>query len=571
MTPNSTGNIQSEDLPEAAGVARDDVAAAINSPNSPASPRALPAQSLATVRRGCWIDIVLFVILTAIAFGLFYPHAVGDLYSDEADYALASTKGFEANRWDRSDDPKEPNKLIAGRHFHAPLTVDLIAFVHKFGAADHTIRMPFLIAGALSVGMVYLCGLALFERRREIAVACSLLVAISPAVVRMSTHALPWSPIILELLVLLWCLLEYSLGRGKGWIIGTLVALAALFVTSEMFFVAAPAVIVAAPALLWPALSSRLDRRRLLVTIALGVALFLAIAVVMWPSGLKGDCVAMLRHYMQMRHTESFPVNVGSRIFIVAPKWAYLYWYWNDYKPFFLCYAVAIPGLIMLAERRALHIGLIPLLSLTALLLFAAHRAHIIGPEYLAHCLPFLTLLGGTAVYAVSKLWRPLATVALVLLAIPVLHWSPRVPLPGMDARAQVSRWPGAAAYLSKQWRPGDKIVVGSQPVSVAHWYLVYQGRVPPLDSQFQTMPVHAPRPAFLDRLRAGFYRYAGVSNMFEDQVDLDPKTRSILRGWTLIWRSDEHGSGPSRLTIYRAPDGLPVSSSKNPPHVNKP
>jgi len=387
----------------------------------------------------------------------------------------------------------------------------------------------------------------------------------------MSTHALPWSPIILELLVLLWCLLEYSVRWQWSWIVGALAALAALFVTSEMFFVAAPAVVVAAPILLWPAFRSARDRRQLVAALAIGGALFLATALVIWPSGLTGDCVKMLRHYMQMRHSESFPVNVGSRVFAVAPKWAYVYWYWNDYKPFFLCYTIAVPGLLAVGASRSVRIGILPLLSLTAFLLFAAHRAHIIGPEYLAHCLPFLTLLGGLGVYAVSRLWRPLGFLALALLAVPVARWSPRVPLPGMDARAQVSRWPGAAAYLAHQWRIGDKIVVGSQPVSVAHWYLVYQGGIPPLDSQFQTMPVHEPKPAFLARLSAGFYRYVGVSNMFEDQVDLDPKTKSILRTWTVVWRSDEHGSGPSRLTLYRSPDAK-AAPNLTPAHsLNRP
>jgi hypothetical protein len=218
---------------------------------------------------------------------------------------------------------------------------------------------------------------------------------------------------------------------------------------------------------------------------------------------------------------------------------------------------------------RRLHVSLFPLLCLTGFLLFAAHRAHIIGPEYLAHCLPFLTLLGGYAVYCASLVWRPLAAIALLALAVPLARWSPRVPLPGMDARAQVSRWPAAARYLAKQWRAGDKIVVGSQPVSVAHWYLVYQGGVPPIDSQFQTMPVHAPKPVFLDRLGSGFYRYAGVSNMFEDGVDLDARTQRILRGWPIVWRSDEHGTGLSRLTVYgwraRSPSAAPSISTR--PH----
>lgn len=544
----------------------------IEPPETADRPQDAEATAAAPARRLLWLDLLVLVALVLVSAVGFYGHAVGDLYSDEADYALASVYGFEANRWDRSDSAKEPERLVARRHYHAPLTADLIALAHRFGADDRTIRMPFIVAGGLSIGMVYLCGLALFDRRREVAVGCALLVAISPAVVRMASHALPWSPIILELLALLWCMGEYARSRHWGWVAGFGAALGLLFVTSEMFFVAVPATILAVPFLVWPALRLPDRRRELLAGIGWGAALFAVIVVIFWPSGLAGESMKMLRHYMQMRHSESFPVNVGNQIFAVAPKWSYLYWYWNDYRPFFVCYALAVPGLIGLAAVRKLHSSAAPLLSMSGLLLFAAHRAHIIGPEYLAHCLPFLTLLSGLAVYGISLAWRPLGFIALIIIAISVLRWSPRVPLPGMDERAQISRWPAAARYLGANWRAGDKIMVGSQPVPIARWYLVYQGQVPPLESQFQPMPVHAPKPLFLERLSAGFYRYVAVSNMFEDHVDLDPKTVRILHNWPVAWRSDERGTGPSRLTIYRAPDTLRASPKPLPsPILGKP
>lgn len=530
---------------------------------SPVVPDASATGRARTARAILWVDILLFALLVGIAAFSFYRHAIGDLYSDEADYALASVRGFEANRWDRSDIRREPDRLVAARHFHAPLTVDLIDVAHSFGAADHTIRMPFVIAGGLIVGLVYLCGLALFDNRREIAIACALLVEISPPIVRMASHALPWAPIIVELLILLWCMTQFTNGQHWGWIVGCCAALGALFVTSEMFFVGAAGAAAAAPLIAWPSLRAKEKRRELLIGAGVGLAVFLAIAVIIWPSGLTGEAIKMLRHYIQMRHSESFPVNVGNRIFAVAPKWSYLYWYWNDYKPFTLCYAIGIIGLLGMAAAGKFPRRLVPLISLSILLLFAAHRAHIIGPEYLAHCLPFLTLLGGCAIYAASLLWRPLAIIIVAALAVPVLHWHPRVPLPGTDTRAQVSRWPFAAKFLAARWKPGDKIVVGSQPVSVARWYLVYQGGIAPTESQFQTLPVHAPRAEFIHKLASGLYRFVGVSNMFEDSVDLNERTRSILRSWPTVWRSDEHGTGPSRLVIYERPGSISGDQTK--------
>ncbi len=516
------------------------------------------------------LDVLVFVALVAVSAAWFYQRAAGDLFSDEADYALASVQSFESNRWDRSDSPKEPEKLVARRHYHAPLTVYLIAIGHRLGAEDRAIRLPFIISGGLSIGVVYLCGLALFDRRREIAVACAIVVAISPAFVRMASHALPWSPIILELLVLLWCMVEFTRSRHWGWIVGLFAALGMLFVTSEMVFVAAPAVLLSLPVLLWPAMRPVEQRRGVLLGAGMGAILFVAIVLIAWPSGFTGESMKMLRHYIQMRHSASFPAVVGQQVFPVAPKWAYAYWYWNDYKPFSACYLLAVPGLIGLALARRLPLGTVPLSIMTGFLLFAAHRAHIIGPEYLAHCLPFLTLGGGLAVYGLSLAWRPLAIIALGVLVIPIARWSPRVPLPGMDARAQISRWPAAARVLGPQWRAGDKLMVGSQPVSVARWYLVYQGGAPPLEAQFQPMPIHAPNADFLARLDSGFYRYVAVSNMFVDSVDLDVKTERALRHWPVVWRSDERGSGPSRLTIYRAPERPPAVAPPSPP-LNRP
>jgi len=560
-TPDETSEPSGDDLSKLVSEDGPEPSTAIDESSAPATPVKDPKPASSRLR---WFDILIFAALAIMASVGFWRHAVGDLYSDEADYALASVRGFDANRWDRSDIPREPNRLVAARHFHAPLTVDLIMVAHRFGADDRTIRMPFIAAGGLAVGVVYLCGLALFDRRREVAIGCALLTAIAPPITRMASHALPWSPIILELLLLLWCLAEYTRGRHWGWIAALFGVMATLFVTSEMFFVAAPAVILAAPFLFWSDVREVGGRQRLARGSGIGLALFAAVAIAVWPSGLTGDAVSMLRHYIQMRHSGSFPVNVGQEIFAVAPKWSYVYWYWNDYKPFAVCYAAAVPAIIALAVFRRLHVSLIPLVLLSAFLMFAAHRAHIIGPEYLAHCLPFLTLLGGYAVYAIGHINRPLGIVLVMVIVIPMYRWTPRKQLPGMDDRAQISRWPAASHFLGPRWHAGDKIVVGSQPVSVGHWYLVYQGGAPALDTQFQTMPVHEPRPAFLDRLRSGFYRYVAVSNMVEDNVDLDAKTRRILRDWPVIWRSDEHETGPSRLVIYEASDRHTIAAPEH-------
>src|SRR4051794_38879234 len=81
-------------------------------------PKPTAVDKAAAFWRRIWLDLLVFTVVAAISAVGFYQHARGDLYSDEADYALASVTGFEANRWDQSDSPKEPDRLVAARHFH---------------------------------------------------------------------------------------------------------------------------------------------------------------------------------------------------------------------------------------------------------------------------------------------------------------------------------------------------------------------------------------------------------------------------------------------------------------------
>src|SRR5579871_1729541 len=163
-----------------------------------------------------WLDLVLFLALCGLALPVRFAATRGDLWLDEADYALAGSRGVQANRLDAFDDPNFPDGLIRLRHFHAPLTAQVISLALRRDWTDPTLRFPFVLAGGLTVGLVYLCGLALFDRRREIAIGCALLVIVTPADIRMASHALPWSFIILELMLLLWTLIQYLRTRHAG-------------------------------------------------------------------------------------------------------------------------------------------------------------------------------------------------------------------------------------------------------------------------------------------------------------------------------------------------------------------
>src|SRR3984957_18944599 len=139
-----------------------------------------------------WLDLLLFLALCGVSIPVSLRFTHGDLWLDEADYAIAGLHSAQDNRWDVSDKPDQPEMLVRLRHFHAPATAYVLQFAHHFGSDEETLRLPFVIAGALSVGLVYLCGLALFGDRREIAAARGLLTAVSPANIRMATPAIPW-------------------------------------------------------------------------------------------------------------------------------------------------------------------------------------------------------------------------------------------------------------------------------------------------------------------------------------------------------------------------------------------
>jgi hypothetical protein len=543
--------------------------------------------------KSLFIDLLLFVLLAGIGFSVFSRKTHGDLWLDEANYATASLHSVNDNRHDKSDKPDQPELLIRLRHYHAPATALILKFAHRYGSAEETLRTPFVIAGALSVGTLYLCGLCLYGSRREIAFAVAALTIITPANIRMASHAIPWSFIILELLLQLLCALIWVNTRKPAALAGLGAALGLLFVTSETFFVALAALLLAVPLALLPELKAawllitkkgepegtreaREAVSRLLKGLGTGAAAFVLIGLLIWPHGLAGGCVTMLKHYVDMRHSESFAVNIGAVVYKVAPKWSYLYWYSKDYLPYFLCYAAgSVAALLMLVinlkklaqappasgqqplwyEAPA---GIPVLICFTAVLLAAAHRAHIIGPEYLAHCLPFLDLCCGLVVLAISRVARGAGAVVLVLCGVYFLRWHPGKALPGMDARTQVSRWPLVCQVLKPRWnQPAgsnpDRLLLGPQSSTVAYWYLHEVANIPIHDWQIGQFPISGPGPAFLAKLRGGKYRYVVVSSQFEDNVinAVDERSLAILKTWEKVYQSDEKGMGQPRLTVF--------------------
>ena len=535
------------------------------------------------------LDALIVIALFLAALPVRWDAARGDLWLDEAAYALASVRGFEANRWDAPNpsaaDPE--NQLVALRHFHPPLTIHLLRLASFWGTDGRTLRAPFVMVGGLTVVLVYLCALSLLSARRRrdgvptptngllsrwAALLAAIVVLFTPAQIRAGSHALPWGLITLWLLGVAWTLLKYDETRRARWLVGMSGALGGMFVTSEYLLPTLLAVACAAPFLFWhdvrgPAASST-RRWHLGAALGAGGVVFLAIGLALWPSGLTGGTVTMLRHYIAMAD-DAWPVEVGGRLYERAPKWAYAFWYARDYLPYLVLYALGALAALNLLTRRHLGAGGAGLLAFTSVILLVAHKSHIIGPEYLAHALPLLTILGGLffqrAVVAATSVHRllalPVAAGLTLFVACGVIPHRAPVPLSGMEPRSDRERWPHAARFLAERWRPGDRILA-PQYAQAGRWYLLYGAGVPASEWQVEALPERAARAKLFGELITGVYRYVVVGSTFSDYPTVDNSIRHLLRRWPVVWRSDEGGTGPSRLVIYELP---PVIAAPRP------
>jgi 4-amino-4-deoxy-L-arabinose transferase-like glycosyltransferase len=522
------------------------------------------APSDRSIRRRClWLyHALIMAALFLAAFPIRWSYARGDLWFDEARYALAAVRGFQANRWDISDVPSEPTRLLQLRHYHPPLTVHATGLMLRFSVHERILRLPHVIAGCLAVCLVYLCGLALLHPPQTgvrfgvwTAAACAFVVAWTPPQIRSSSHAIPWSFITVWILLLLLPLMLYARTRRAGWLISACVALGGMFVTSEMFFVVLLATLLTTPFLLWTDLRDPVRRRHIVRALVVGACLFLLIAYLFWPAGLLGGAVTMLRHYMAMAD-DSWPVTILGTTYARAPRWAYAYWYARFFEEFFLLYLVGLLTASALLLRRRVTPPTGVLLICSGVVLLAAHKAHMIGPEYLAHALPLLTLMCGLLFSTIGERSRPAGYAAMGIACLLALKgYDPHL-LSGMDARSLRSRWPAAARFLAGRWKTGD-MMLASQYGAVGRWYMVYYSGVASKEWQVQAIPPNDARESFLQQVASGRYRFAAIGSTVADAAAIDPRLKRMLASWQVVWRSEETDGLPSRLVIYQHPPGV--------------
>ena len=577
-------------------------------------------------RRRLWLDVLLLAALFAVAFAVRVSHTRGDLWQDEAEYALASTHGVADQRWDRSDVASEPLRLVRLRHFHPPMTAYLLRAAQVRGNDERALRTPFVIAGSLVVCLVYLCGLRLFGERRDVSLACAVIVLVTPLQIRASSHAIPWAEISLGIMALLWTLLQFIHTRQWGWLIGTCGVFGWLFCATESFFPILLAALLSLPFLFdrtvqsdenthdtdafsprrrtslsqprnlfpgrptlhgLPTLHGRIaplhgalphgrsERRKMLTTFGIGAFVFLMIVLILWPAGLFGGAWGNIQHYAHLP-ADTIAAVVGGVSRRPIPKWAYLYWFSHDYKPYFVLYVLGIGAVAWQITKRRLSRSASVLLILTAVEVAVAHLTVEFGPQYLAHCLPLLTLLTGLCFYelaqAADRVYsrRPepaaqtklngraivpvLVPVGMLLTCAYLARWQVRPELRITDEEAQVSRWPDAARFLAARWQTNDRLVIGPQPVVVPRWYLLVGEKLPIRETQIGELPQGRTRLPGLQRMKVGEVRFAVVNSTFDGNPIIDEDVRKLLATWPMVYRSPEPTGIPSRLVIYERP-----------------
>lgn len=535
-------------------------------PETPDTPSATPPAKHKH-RIGIVIDLALVIALFAVAVWVRSGATVGDLWMDEGDYALASVRGFSANRWDRSDRPADPDRLLKFRHYHPPFTAQLLIAARRLGSGERDLRRPATLAGGLTVALVYLCGLSLFRcarRTRRLpevsaeriaALTAAAVLIWSPAHVRATSHALPWAWITLWLVGLTGAMLRYADTRKPLWLSSALALLGMLFVTSEYFFPACLACAMALPAVFWNDFRNRERIRTVLLGLGVGIAAMVVIAWVFWPAGIMGGSAKMLRHYMAMA-SDPWPTTVAGIQYERAPKWAYAWWFWSLYRVFTLFYAAGLGSMALLIALKRTHRGAAILLAVLGTVLLTAHRSHIIGPEYLAHAVPFLSLIGGYCIVLAADLLRPVGLIGgCALCWFVVSRYSGNL-MTNLDAAALRPRWPAAARFLAPRWTQRD-LIMAPQFGGVARWNLMYSARIPMKEWQVQGLPPANANRRVLEDLARGVYTYVAVGSTFSPRPSIDVRIAAMIRAWPVVWRSEEPAGEPPRLTIYRRPPSV--------------
>lgn len=389
------------------------------------TPRVATAPALHTSRESVFSDwrqnAFIVTIITAISSVAMLLCATPELWWDEADYALQTSRPFRY-LWSSAD---------YSRHRHGSLFIYLAKLGQDLipaGWASIEVRLRFfeVLIASFGVGFLYFLLRKCFGTSRMAALVGSGLLLFS--VIRLEE-----TQIVGPHHLMLVCALG-TLGLGYYWrdsptwrtatALGALFGFGAVSMTYVVPVFLCWVLAVAIAGREWIARDNRYLKVSWPTVMVVGAAAIFVLLV--WPPGiLQRTLLADFKFYM---HYPPFTTLIGNGVYVVPPRWAFLWWMEHLDAPILIASAavIAIAMGKAIASRRfsAKHVWL------TVCIVFfvgTALSAHIAGPRNLLLVLGVLCLATGALFDEVFGSARGLARagvgIAIVLAAGLNLLW----------------------------------------------------------------------------------------------------------------------------------------------------
>ncbi len=335
------------------------------------------------------INVLIPILLLIIAALPRFFFALGSLSLDEADYTLASMKGFWANYFD-TDFTREL------RHYHPPVFVYLVSLCTWLGGtSEFFIRLPSIVFGVLNCLLLYFGSCVLFDKhQRLIGFISSFLLAIFPLHIDASKQAV-WHCMSSFLSTLILIIFIHSLKKHKDrFLFIIFIIFGVYFATFEYSFIVGIALIISILMVenVW---TSKKELIAALFIVGLLSLFSLIILIFLWAGGVLRLHLFKNLIFFVKYAKQGHPVYFLGKTVYHLPWWSYIYWYVQAYPLFLILFISGLIYLAYLLFSKKLEKHLLPLPIFLTIFLAAMFRQHIIVPIYSLHTTPIFCLLGG--------------------------------------------------------------------------------------------------------------------------------------------------------------------------------
>ena len=415
------------------------------------------------------------------------PNISDYLDVDSADYVHAARMGYLVNAFDLGSQPvggflaagfrssvlKEEvhlwrDNMAAGdvaafRHYHPALFFySLGAWMGLFGSSNAALMLFPTLLGALLAPLLAWAWRLLFPNQSGfVGVFAGAFAAVDPLLShtgKFVTYHMPFAVLAFLALVVLARAVRDQNTRDFYVFAGLL---GAAFATLEYALILAGAALVTLVLIGNPWM--RLDRRGLMLSAHLFGALLLCLAVftILWPAGVLK--LSALKGYallgaMSQRTTWEAPPTLVLRDFMTE----------SPVMMLFFAVGIALAGYHVVSGRA--QGWLLPLALFPGLIVLLNLGNAVAKPTYLAITLPYLMLLAGWALWAVTaRAGRRQVLVCLVVVAVGAAVNAPGLARAG---RHSLYFWPQAIACIEGRAAPGDEVLVSNnlESSTLAHY-----------------------------------------------------------------------------------------------------